>query len=311
MLITSASKKVPLVQAVQQANVKLGNQGRIYGGDVNAQAIARHFVDAFWEMPRLSELQTDDLISYCREHNIRAIIPTRDGELGYFAERKRVLQDNGIAVMVSSADAVEICLDKLLFARRVRELGYPAIPAAESVEVVDGDLLVVKGRYGAGSRSIGLRLAPDAAAAHAHHVDSPIFQPFIEGREVSVDLYRDRKGVTKGVVVRGRDLVVDGESQVTSTLRHEEVEKICSELADALDLYGHIVFQVLLDPNGGAQIIECNSRFGGASTLSVAAGLDSFYWFLLEASGAELHDYPFLRSRKEKKQVRFASDLVI
>lgn len=311
ILISSVSKKVPLIKAVQRACAKLGNKGLIYGGDVNPHCIGRYFVDQFWEMPRLSMLSTTDLLAYCKEHNIRAIIPTRDGELAYFAERKHALREHGILVMVSDLEVVDICMDKLLFAQKVAGVGLPAIPAYENLDELPDDLLVVKGRYGAGSHLLGLRLTREQAQEHAKLLEHPIFQPYVEGQEVSVDLYRDQNGITKGVIVRSRDLVVGGESQVTTTLRHEKVERLCAELAGSLDFYGHLVVQIMLDDTGEAHFIECNSRFGGASTLSVAAGLDSFYWFLLEASGADVQGHPFVRSTKELKQVRYAEDWVM
>jgi carbamoyl-phosphate synthase large subunit len=61
----------------------------------------------------------------------------------------------------------------------------------------------------------------------------------------------------------------------------------------------------------GLQIIECNTRFGGASTASIAAGLDSFYWSLLESSGADVSQAPFLRIPGEVRQVRAPTDTYV
>ena len=163
----------------------------------------------------------------------------------------------------------------------------------------------MKERYGAGSRNIGLRLTPEDALVHAAKLENPIFQPYVAGNEVSVDVYVDKKGKAKGAVGRWRQLVLDGESQVTTTLTDPGLQQLCSDLAGALHIYGHAVFQVIVTDSKKYQIIECNNRFGGASTLSLAAGLDSFYWFLLECSGQDIDDYPFFRSLQEKIQVRF------
>ena len=43
--------------------------------------------------------------------------------------------------------------------------------------------------------------------------------------------------------------------------------------------------------------------------MSIAAGLESFYWFLLETGGADLDAYPFQR-RGEKRLVRYPADLI-
>ena len=80
--------------------------------------------------------------------------------------------------------------------------------------------------------------------------------------------------------------------------------------AESLRLYGHILFQVIKNGNGDFYFVECNARFGGASSLSVAAGLDSFYWFLLESGGVGLSDYAFVQSATPLRQIRYASDVI-
>lgn len=311
ILITSISKKIPLVKAIKRACNRLSCSPLVFGADVNPKSIGSYFTDAFWEMPRLTDLSGSNLVTYCWDHGITAIIPTRDGELSFFAQNRELLHQHGIAVMVSGPEAIEICLDKLLFAERLSQLGFPVIPTVTDIEKIDCGSYVVKERYGAGSRSIGLNLSRNEAVLHASKLHAPVFQPFIEGREVSVDVYIDRSGQAKGAVVRTRDLVVDGESQITTTIRNETLEKLCLDLVEKLQLYGHVILQILISPTGEFHIIECNSRFGGASTLSLEVGLDSFYWFLLEASGENLDDYPFLRSVTEKKQIRHPEDLVL
>jgi carbamoyl-phosphate synthase large subunit len=81
--------------------------------------------------------------------------------------------------------------------------------------------------------------------------------------------------------------------------------------ASALGLTGHMVFQAIEDRSGRVHLMECNSRFGGASTLSVAAGLDSFYWFFRECMGDDLHDVAFVESPEGLRQVRYASDKIV
>lgn len=311
ILVTSISKKVPFIKALREACRKLGNQGKIMGADASDDIVGKYFVDDFWLMPRLSKITVEELISYCRDREISCIIPSRDGELGFFAENKDVFEQNGIRIMISSFECVNTCLDKLLFSQRANALGFPAIKTVEDVNKLTADALVVKERFGAGSRKIGLDLKCEDAIAYAATLDNPIFQPHVAGKEASIDVYVNKKGKTKGVIARRRDLVVDGESQVTVTFRDKELEQLCAALAEKLCIYGHAVFQVMIDNNGKFHIIECNNRFGGASTLSLAAGLDSFYWFLLECLGEDIDQYPFIRTPGEKKQVRFAEDLII
>jgi len=115
----------------------------------------------------------------------------------------------------------------------------------------------------------------------------------------------------RGVVARRREVVRGGESQVTATVRDPELEERCARLATLLELRGHAVFQVLVDAAGSHHVIECNPRFGGASTLALAAGLETFAWAWLEAAGEPLDSRPFRRREGERRQVRYAADVIL
>lgn len=312
VLVTSISRKVPLLQAVRKACEKLKKPYTLFGADGNPNVIGRFFVDQFWEMPSLEKLSISELIKFCKEKQIQAIIPTRDGELSYFAKFKGDLLNNGIYVMVSEYDAVWICFDKLRFYEECSKNNLPAIQTFDSFTLQsDISRWVVKERYGAGSKNLFVNVSKEQVRELASQMEHPIFQPYINGEEYSADLYINREGKVKGCICRRRELVLHGESQITTTVRNEELERVCKIFAEAFQLYGHIVLQILVDDANNFHIIECNCRFGGASTLSIAAGLDSFYWFLLEVMGENLDNYLFQRSNIEKKLVRYPKDLII
>lgn len=312
ILATSISKKTGLLKALKKAGGKLGDEIKLIGGDANKDAIGKYFVDIFWEMPKLSELTTDKLLAYCKINNVKLIVPSRDGELAFWASLKPMLAKNEIFVMVSNEETIDICLDKLKFYKILASLNIPAIPTTTMIDELKGiTAFVVKEQFGAGSLSIGLNLKKEQAIEHAKHLECPIFQPYIQGSEFSVDIYVDKNGKSKGVIIRSRDQVVNGESQITTTIEHPKLEKLATTLTEKIKFYGHLVLQVLIDANENIHIIECNSRFGGASTLSLHCGLDSFYWAMLEATGNDISEYPFLKSKTKKSQVRFPEDIII
>ncbi len=310
-LITSISKKVPLIKQVRKAAEKIDPQILIYGGDTDPQCIGSYFVDSFWHMPELTALEVGEIVDFCRSHNISTIIPTRDGDLPFFAASRQEVAQQGISVMVSCSEAIGICQDKLRFYSTLASQGYPVIETSEEIKTIKAASYVVKDRIGAGSRHLGLNLSAAEALKHAQLLEMPIFQPFITGTEVSIDVYIDMQGRVKGQVARSRDRVVNGESQITTTFQNEEIERVCVKLAETLKLYGHVVVQLIIDDQNNFHILECNCRFGGASTLSIAAGLDSFYWFFLESKGESLEKYPFAPVDKSIRLVRYPEDLII
>jgi carbamoyl-phosphate synthase large subunit len=105
--------------------------------------------------------------------------------------------------------------------------------------------------------------------------------------------------------------VVNGESQVTTTFNNPSLEASARKVIEALKLRGPVVLQAIYDEVGEMHIIECNARFGGASTTGIAAGVDALFWSLLDAQGVDLEDYPFERSNSQVRQVRVPSDIYI
>ena len=311
VLITSASKKVPMVRAVQQAARKLHPDCKVVAADLDDQALSRYVADAFWKMPRTEEAEIPAVLTACRERGIRTVFPSRDGELLFWAANRQRFQQEGIDVVVSEAEAVRTCLDKLAFAQFGVARGLPMIPAAEHPDALGpSGAYVVKERFGAGSRKVGLNLDQAAALKHASGLESPIFQLFVPGIEISVDAWADRSHRIHGLVLRTRDRVVDGESQVTTTFRDAAVEAIALRVLHSLPLRGPVVLQAVLN-DAGIHVIECNSRFGGASTAAIAAGLDCFYWSLLESTGADMSDVPFVRIPGEVRQIRVPNDVYV
>ena len=309
VLLTSASRKVALVRALKKAALRLDHSIKIIAGDNDAMAITRLEADDFWQMPRLHNGVLSDLIQECKARNIAVIIPTRDGELDFWALHHSDFANAGIEVIVSSPEGITRCRDKLMFAQFGYDAGLPMIPAANTPDPFSDLPLVVKERFGSGSRGIGLNMDRCAALEHASHLESPIFQPYVDGPEISIDGWIDKFGNVIGVVLRYRDRVLCGESQITTTFSDPSLEKQAIKVLSALGLRGPVVMQAILS-DGQIRVIECNPRFGGASTASIAAGLDSLYWSLSEALNGVVSPN-FNRSSQEIRQIRMPSDKVL
>lgn len=308
VLITSISKKIPLINSVKGATKKINEKIKLIGSDNNLECLGQYFVDEFWHWPKLEDISTESLISECLKRNISYIIPTRDDELLFFSKRKDLFKINGINIMVSDYDSVINNYDKLKFKLPTKVYDKLKIQCEIDINRINSKKIVVKERYGSGSKNIGLNLSKEEALNYSKRLINPIFQPFEQGIEVSVDAYICLDHKIKGIIIRKRNLVVNGESQITETIIDEELTLVFRKIIESLNLYGHINLQAFLIQKNEIKIIECNPRFGGASTLSVKAGLDSFYWFILESIGQNLNNYPFVKPTKTLKQIRFSKD---
>ena len=311
VLVGSVGAKVPLIETLREtlAAPKIG--GLLIGGDSNPEALGKYFCDSFIEMPPVGQDGAFQLIlSLFKDAGIDIVFPTRDGELPFYARNRHEFAEHGIHVMVSPPETIAILQDKLKFAQVLSAWGFPATPTAILAETLSNsaDRFVAKPRTGAGAKDVLLDLSRDDLLCLAPNCQDFIFQPFIRGKEFSVDLYLSRQGTPVGAVCRERVMVRDGESQITQSVRKPEVEDLCLAVAQKLGIRGHAIMQLIIDEDDRPHLIECNGRFGGASTLSVAMGLKSFMWFIAEVSGQETPE--FVRSGREKKQVRYKKDLV-
>lgn len=311
VLITSISKKVPLIQCVKKALSKLDENIKIIGGDTDKKAIGKYFLDEFWKMPMISKINISEFIQVCKQKNISVIIPTRDGDLDFFSRNKDILKSKEIHVMISDFNSINKCFDKLKFSNNDDNFQKLFIPTFDNIENNLNKRFVVKERFGAGSLSIGINLSKEKALEHSLLLENPVFQPYIEGFEISIDAYIDLNNQIKGIVLRKREIVVNGESQVTTIIEDITLEKEFKSILRYLNLYGHVMLQAIIDSKNKIHIIECNPRFGGASTLAIRAGLDSFYWVYLESLKLSIEDHHFKKSDEEITQVRYSKDLYI
>ena len=82
VLITAASRRVPLVEAFKRALRDLGMRGRVIVTDVNPMSPAVHVADGWYLVPMASHPRyTDELLAICEAERIGLLVPTIDDEL--------------------------------------------------------------------------------------------------------------------------------------------------------------------------------------------------------------------------------------
>jgi len=311
ILISSVGAKVPLIETVRGDMRSAGQEGILIGGDSNPAALGQYFCDRFLQLPPTNaDGDFHLLLKLMKDAGVAIVFPTRDGELPFYARHREAFAAQDIHVMVAAPETIAHLQDKLEFARTLEGFGFPAIPTALSVDLLSGhtDRFVAKPRTGAGMKNVYVDLNRDELDRLVLDDKNFVYQPYIRGREYSVDLYITGKGEPVGAICRERVLVQNGESQVTVSSPMPEVENLCLSAAQKLEIRGHAIFQLIIDATGNIHFIECNARFGGASTLSHAMGLKSFAWFIAESLNRGMPT--FTRSPREKRLIRYKQDLV-
>ena len=286
-LFSCLSGKIALYQSIKDGLSIFEEKIDLIGGDSNKNCKAANSVDEFVQIPPLKVWSENEVIDFCERHGISHVIPSSDLELQFWSNLKPKLLENKVSVMVSSTHALSKCLDKYSFfpilGRKPSHI--QTIPTCARPEFLNSDKFVVKERYGNGSNSIGLNLPLDLAKSHAKKLQSPIFQPFIEGRELSAETWIDQYGKCHGMLLRWRIKIVNGESYESEVFKDQDLaDQITETLEEVEGLAGHVLSQVIITPEGTPKLVEINPRLGGASPLALQAGINSPLWFLQETT---------------------------
>ena len=272
ILITSASRKVSLVRAFQQALSREGG-GKVIAIDANPFSPALYFADDHYLVPQSKdEGFLPVILRLCEKLNVKLIIPTRDEELLLFSEHKSEFSDIGAFVMVPDPSIVRICQDKKLFITFCKENNFMTPKTYETVDINNLEFpLYVKPRYGKGGRQTFYINSKDDLHMILKQITDPIIQEYVQLPEYTIDIFADFSRKVISVVPRERIYIFGGESFVSKTCKIPSLIQETIRLATKLQLVGHNTIQCFFK-NNIIKFIEVNPRFGGAAHLSFAAG---------------------------------------
>ena len=274
ILITSASRKVGLVRAFQQAVAQEGG-GKVIAVDTSPLSAALYFADEHYLVPSSQKREfAAIMLRLCERLEIKLLIPTRDEELPFFAEHKGKFADVGTTVMVSDPATIGICQDKRRFIEFCEGNNF-AIP--KSYEGLDSSTdvefpLFVKPRFGKGGRQAVRVNSRGELELTLKQMPDAIVQEFVQAPEYTIDLFADFSGRVISVVPRERVRIFGGESFVSRTSKKPALIQEAIRLATKLRLIGHNTIQCFLDGDM-VKLIEVNPRFGGGAHLGFAAGV--------------------------------------
>src|SRR6188768_1570638 len=112
VLITAASRRVPLVRAFRDAVEKFGN-GRVITTDIDPLSPALYFGHKHHIVPLTTDRYYIPIIeSICDVEDVSLIIPTIDDELPIFGRARQQFENLNIHVAISSEQTGLICNDK-------------------------------------------------------------------------------------------------------------------------------------------------------------------------------------------------------
>lgn len=290
VLVTAASRRVPLVRAFQRALRRAGVAGKVVATDVNELSPAVHVADLAYRVPLSADagyLAAIDAI--CSGEGIGLIVPTIDDELPLFSEAAPRLLGRGIVVAVSPLDTTLACNDKRETCRRLQAGGVAAVDTFLPSELPAGITypLFIKPRFGRGSVGAYPVAAKRFLPFFCELVEQPVIQRFLDGPEYTVDLFCDAGGTPISAVPRRRVVIRAGVIDRGHTCSEPALVEIALACARVFRFFGAINIQCRV-VDGVPTVFEINPRFSGGIPLTIAAGADFPYWLVRAVLGHEL-----------------------
>ena len=303
------SKKFPLLNLLIESKDRINNKIKIFVGNKNFNQFANFFRDQCLIIPEYKDVNKKKILKILKEKNIKLVFPTSDLELLFWSKNKNYFYKNNIIIMISDFDSIKLCSDKLKFANFCNLYNIPAIKILSPSEALrSNSALVVKERFSIHKNKIILNEKYKCISNTLKNFNEPILQRYIHGSEISIDAFISEKNKVIGIVLRKRDLVIDGESKISTIIRNSNLEREFTKYFESMNLTGLVMMQCIIS-NKKVHIIECNPRIGGASTLSIQYGLDIFYWFIKKTLNKNFK--PVFKRNNRHIQYRLPTDFYL
>jgi carbamoyl-phosphate synthase large subunit len=290
VLITAASRRVPLVLAFRNALGALGVPGRVIVTDVNPLSPAVHVADQAYRVPLADDPDyLPELLKICETEGIRLAIPTIDDELELFGRARSAFAHLGTMAACSSAKTSALCNDKYATWRALAAAGIPAARTYLPKDLPPKPRfpLFIKPRVGRGAVGAYKIRNKRELDFFLRYVERPVLQEFLDSPEYTIDVLCRMDGRPLSIVPRERVViragVIDRGRTVKSTVLIELAEQVCA----AIPFAGPINIQCR-QRDGWPSVFEINPRFSGGIPLTIASGANFPKLLINMAMGAEL-----------------------
>jgi len=289
ILISSAGRRVELMQAFRDALRDLGIKGAVCAADCSAEAPAMRLAERAWRVPRCQEAAfTSELLDLAAREDISMIVPTIDAELEPLSFCRKSFAERNTFVSVSAPETVMISVDKALTHTWLAANGFPTVAQSTPDEVLRAPAewifpLIVKPRFGSASKGVHyVRSVDELRLAHESE-PGLIVQSVATGSEYTVNVYVDAQGKCVCAVPHRRIEVRAGEVSKAVTVKNRRLMQLAQDIAETLPgARGALNIQCFLSNDGIINVIEINSRFGGGYPLAHRAGAPFTNWLVEE-----------------------------
>ncbi|HIF9078779.1 TPA: ATP-grasp domain-containing protein [Photobacterium damselae] len=294
ILLTSTGRRTYLVEYFKQA---LNGDGKVFAANSNFTYSLSQADDYVLTPLIYSDEYIPFLLDYCIKNKIDIIISLFDIDLPILSKNIDIFKDNGIRIVISSSEVIDICNDKWLTYQFLidNKINTPKTFIDKELaikEIEFGTLqypVILKPRWGMGS--IGIYKADNINELEIFYnkikneilnsylkyeskdsIDySILIQQCIKGKEYGIEVINDLNANYINTLCKVKLAMRSGETDQAMTISDKALLSIGEKLSKTL---GHIANLDVdcLEENGEFYVLEMNARFGGQYPFSHLAG---------------------------------------
>ncbi|MDH3610449.1 MAG: ATP-grasp domain-containing protein [Nitrosopumilus sp.] len=252
----------------------LKKRHEVIATDSDCLASGLYLVEKRYVVPLVENpVSNSKILEIAKKEKVDVIIPTVEEEMINFARNILEFNNNGIKVIVSNPQSIEIATNKSSTYKFFQKNAFcPRIYDYQNVEFP----CVVKPNTSRGSRGFFICHSKEdldfAIKGNKKGFGDSVIMEYLEGTEFSVYGISDLKG-NPLVSVANKRITAVGESKKAQIIDDKEILKTANEIAKKIKLQGPWNVQIMKTKNG-PKLIEVNPRFSGSLSLSIASGLD-------------------------------------
>ena len=314
ILITSAGKRVVLVEIFRRTLRELGLDAKVYTTDMKPETAPAGIVsDSCFKVPRCTdEGYIDELLRICADNHVGVVVPTIDTELLILAQNRDRFEGQGVSLALSDAAFIHTCRDKRITKDYLENLGIAVPQVADKHHPVFP--MFAKPYDGSLSTNIHVIRSRDDLTREVMEDPKLIFMEYIDRqqyKEFTVDMYYGKDHRVKGIVPRERIEVRAGEINKGITRKNYLVGFLKERMEFMPGVRGCICMQLFYrESDHDIRAIEINPRFGGGYPLSYYAGANYADYIIREYLTGENIDYSE-DWRDNTLMLRYDNDIIV
>ncbi len=299
---------------VQYLKEALVDDGKVIAADWERYSPAFDAADDYEIIPHMEEEgYLEAVLEVCKKHAVKGLLPLMDEEAEILSAAREQFSEIGVSLVLSSAEIVEYCCDKLKTYEYLERAGLPGVPTFDKVREVEqlleqGDLefpLIVKPEDGKASQGVQMvKNNADMEKLVAQDGEF-IMQPYYKDREFGVDVYVDQiSGEMVDMFIKEKYEMNGGATDTSISVHDARIETLMKDLVASMDFSGPLDIDCF-EHNGKYYISEINPRLGAGYLHAHEMGCNFMDYLVRNLVGESNPPYEGYRYEKDVVMMKY------